>query len=171
MHASKSNMNLTASSWLSQLLSPLCCYGWTFLHRINNLSSQLFNPTMILALYSTLEILERFQINESTLHLSVYTYSPLCPSRAGTRPNFPRQSMCSSPFGVPKIHVSISPAWICQEKEAMWLQERSSSDMTEKGSGHGRASPVVDGHPHLPPSPSMSRTGGPARAINPGWAC
>lgn len=88
-----------------------------------------------------------------------------------TKSNFHKQSMCSGCSGVPRIHMGISPAWIHQENEAMWLQERSCLDVTEKGSGQDRVNPLVDSHLRLPPNPSISRAGGPARAISPGWAC
>lgn len=88
-----------------------------------------------------------------------------------TKSNFHKQSMCSGCFGVPRIHMGISPAWIHRENEAMWLQERSCLDTTEKESRQDRVSSLVHGHLRLPPSPSISRAGGPARAISPGWAC
>ena len=88
-----------------------------------------------------------------------------------TKSNFHKQIMCSGCFGVPKIHTGISPAWIHQEDEAMWLQERSCLDMTEKGSWQDRVSALVVSRLCLPPSPSTSRAGGPARAITAGRAC
>lgn len=88
-----------------------------------------------------------------------------------TKSNFHKQIMCSGCFGVPKIHMGISPAWIHQEDEAMRLQERSCLDMTEKGSWQDRVSALVVSRLCLPPSPSTSRAGGPARAITAGRAC
>lgn len=113
--------------WTSLLLPSSISYSLFVLlwlnipHRNSNLSSQLLNPTLILALNSTLEVLEHSQINRSTLHLSVYPYSPQYTSGAGTKLNFPRQSRCSSYAKVTKTHLSISLAWICQKKGAVWL--------------------------------------------------
>lgn len=95
------------------------------------------------AVFSTWDIRARLQINESIFHLPVSMCSPRCPSSAGTEPNSTWQSRCSSHDGGTEIHVPISAACISQEKEAMWLWERSQKTLRHdrERTKQGRAKP------------------------------